>query len=289
VSLSRVGRGSRRRTSIVLAVAVFIGVAGIALVNSGAGATTGSTQVFAPNEPANQVTVNINADGSIALPMRDVRACQSLICPSGLSYTAIAPGRTNFVINDPSGAKVEFKFGRVFDRHFDSRHTHKTPRAALREGQQTIDTVINRVKTARLVLLINADPYSVMPTTSSSPTTGPEPHSKVVVTLDPGGENGVLAVSPSEVPAGYVDVEFDVPNTVGNPALYLEVHPKLGTQLVTTANQTHTMLLCEHDWILRVLFQDNQYTTTTIATNYTGPFTFLQASGSSPLCTTPIT
>jgi hypothetical protein len=208
-----------------------------------------------------------------------------------LSYTDIAPGRTYIVVNDPSGTKAQVQFGKVVGRHVGPGNKQAHARTALRAGSLTVSVTMSNHKVGRLVLFVMPDPYQTSSSSSSSssssvPTTG---NPKVVVTLDPGGEGGVLKVEPSDVPAGNVDVQFVVPDPVGSPGLNLEVQPKVGTHKIANANETQTVLLCPHDWILRVIFQDNQYTTTTMATGYTGPLAFLNATGSSPLCTTPIT
>jgi hypothetical protein len=302
-------QGRRRRFALLAPIAAVVAIGGLAVVNSDAGATSGPQPVPPPSEPANQLTVNVAADGTITLPFRSTLPCDVSFCPPSGSYTEIAPGKTNIIVNDPSGTKAQVAFGKVLSRNVGPRNEIAHARTTLKTGQLTIFVTIARHKVARLVLVVESAPYatttttapsgdsSSAPPTSSTPTsTGQPPLQHVVVTLTggDGGDTGTLTVSPNPSQAGPTDVVLidNRTNKIGTAQLFLDVHPGLGHIPLGTPGQHVTQVMCPYGWIAYVEFASGTGPTTT--TVYAGPtygaHTEWDVEGVDPVdCTTPIT
>jgi hypothetical protein len=289
-------RGRRRRLALLAPIAVVVAMGGLAVVNSGAGATSGPQQVPPPTEPENQLTVNVAADGTLALPFRSTLPCDVSFCPPSQWYTDIAPGKTNVIINDPSGTRAGISFGKMFDRHVGPRNETAHALKDFKVGQLTVSVKIGKTKTARLVLVIEDLPYATSTTSSSTPDSGPPQLQHVVVTLSggDGGDTGTLTVAPNPSHAGPTDVVLidNRDNKIGTPQLFLDVQPGLGHIALGTAGQHVTQVMCPHDWIAYVEFPSGTGpTTTTIFGGPTyGPHTDWFVDGVDNVnCTTPIT
>jgi hypothetical protein len=98
----------------------------------------------------------------------------------------------------------------------------------------------------------------------------------VTVTLDNDGLHGPDAT----FAPGYLRVQFIDRRTepVGTATLQVSALPNLGVQATLSAGDTERVLLCPHQWYLRAQVNGAPTHETTLG-----------VSGTSPLCTTPIT
>jgi hypothetical protein len=152
-------------------------------------------------------------------------------CPPSQSYTDIAPGKTNVIINDPSGTGAGISFGKMFDRHEGPRNKTAHANKDFKPGQLTVSVKIGKTKVVRLVLVVEPNPYASTTTTSATtPISGSTPQEQqVTVTLagGDGGDTGTLTVSPNPSQAGPTDILFidNRDNKIGTPQLFLDVQP----------------------------------------------------------------
>jgi hypothetical protein len=273
-----------------------VALCGLAVANSGAGAVSGPQPVGPPSEPVNQLTVNVAADGTLTLPFRSTLGCDISFCPPSQSYTDIAPGKFNIIVNDPSGTKAKVSFGKFVSRNVGPRNKTAHARSTFKAGQFSVTVTIAKTKVTRLVIVVEANPYATTTTSSSTPDSSPPQLQHVVVTLvgGDGGDTGTMVVAPNPSHAGPTDVVLvdNRDNKIGTPQLFLDVEPGLGGIALGTPGQHVTTVMCPHDWIAYVSFPSgNGPTTTTIFLGHGyGAHTTWTVDGVDPVnCTTPIT